>query len=106
MEYPVLLKLPLPATCRKLVTWLLREPHPAAQLIRSLDFDREDTIENPKVLPTLYVMGEGVRFIAKETWPPRYWNPAGVVWDGCKIEGMVLTFSYDEVSGDPYEVGY
>ena len=44
MEFPVLLELPLPATCRKLVTQFLRpdEPHPTARIISYLTFERHE----------------------------------------------------------------
>ncbi len=42
MEFPVLLELPLPAPCRKLVTQFLRPgPHPTAILIKRLTFLRK-----------------------------------------------------------------
>ena len=48
MESPVLLELPLPAPCRKLVTQFLRPgPHPTAILIKRLTFLRKVQIATP-----------------------------------------------------------
>ena len=48
MEFPVLLELPLPAPCRKLVTQFLRPgPHPTAILIKRLTFLRKVQIATP-----------------------------------------------------------
>ena len=123
MEFPVLLELPLPATCRKFVTQFLRpgEPHPTARLINLLTFRRDeagyDSEDEDQCFPAcLGVTGPGIRILDLS-----FWHPFGAVQPQCLIRrpqyvvrgritpfndrsmlfsGYGLGFHYDEVTGE------
>jgi len=97
MEFPIVSQLRLPKTAQRIITQLLREPHPTAALIKNLDFEYEDC---PEVLPSVYVSGEGVRFIDRDTCPPRYvtMHPTYLPFE---FGGWAITFSYSPDTGEP-----
>ena len=120
MEFPVLLELPLPATCRKLVTQFLRpgEPHPTARIINLLTFRRDaagNCEDKYQCFPaSLVVKGPGVRMLDYSYWDP-YWpvqtvsnRPQYVVrsritaFNDYLSQGTTysLGFSYDEFTGE------
>ncbi len=87
MEFPVLLELPLPATCRKLVTQFLRpgELHPTARLINLLTFRRDeagyDSEDEDQCFPAcLGVTGPGIRILDLSLW-----HPFGAVQPQCLV---------------------
>ena len=99
MEFRVLTHLPIPATAQKIITQFLRQPHPTAKLIQNLRFEWE---EDPEVMPTLYVSGDGVRFIARETWPPTYVSSEKPDYIPFEFGGWCSTFSYNPDNGEPF----
>ena len=74
MEFPFLLKLPLSEIPLQIVSQFLRRPHPAALLIKQLQFyrilDRRHTFLEGT--PALSIEGDTVRRIDLSTSPPRY----------------------------------
>ena len=88
MEFSVLLALPLPATCRKIVTQFLREPHPTATLIKVVRF-QYDVIEYHDGWRCLVITGPSVRVLHRRKWPPSY---------ECGVWG--LAFCYDAITGE------
>ena len=92
MEFPVLLELPLPAPCRKIVTQFLREPHPTALLIGRLSFRRyRDNVNlgTFPTIPTLSVYGDEIRRIQDLYLPPYY-----------RRNCITQSYSFDEESGE------
>ena len=88
MEFPVLLALPLPVTCRKLVTQFLREPHPTVTLIKGVRF-QDDVLDFHVGWTCLVITGHSVRILHRRKWPPSY---------ECGVSG--LTFCYDAMTGE------
>ena len=108
MEFPVLLELPLPATCRKIVTQFLRpEKHHAAWLIGLLKFERHDedydSDEEEVMEACLTITGVGIRMLDLSLWPPQYcmWGRRTAYndWDRiCAVPN--LAYSYDATTGE------
>ena len=101
MEFPILLKLPLPNICRREVTWFLREPHPTAKLINTLVFERRDAGVRPLLgKPKLLISGPGVRSKCKccLKWPKVTWNK----FDIPDLTGPRWIYLYDEVTGESW----
>lgn len=112
MEFPILDKLPLPATCRKLVTQFLREAHPTAELIKWLHFRREEAQESDYVdegsSACLLVSGHGLRFWDSCLVTPRYIESQPNIMlfpGGARIQGWTYSrsFSYDDITGEPID---
>ena len=111
MEFRILSLMPLPETARKLVTQFLREPHPTANLIQALKFEREEAQESDeeneqhRIPECLKITGPGVRIKDLSTpWPHTYvirhkytpYNPRWSAWETT----YCLWFSYDEQTGE------
>ena len=113
MEFPVLLELPLPATCRKLVTQFLRpgEPHPTARLINLLTFRRHeagyDSEDEDQCFPAcLGVTGFGIRILDLSfcfRMRPQYVVRSRITSYNdyyAQTTTYSLGFHYDEVTGE------
>ena len=86
MEFPVLMKLPIPLSAIRLITQFAWEPHPTALLIKALKFERRQEDD----IAVLYVTGEGVRYL-NQLSRPSFWPPD---------EDSFLEFSVREHTGD------
>ena len=101
MEFPVLLELPLPANCHKLVTQFLRPgPHPTARLIEALTFQRGDLRYGVDTEKCLFVTGPGVRLI--DPFYPLFQYCMSTKTGPCYVcnDNIRFTFIYEEITGE------
>lgn len=98
MEFPIVDRLPLPMTCKKMVVEFLREPHPTAVLMKKLTFGRRESTQDPGQF-WLTVQGDGVQFKDPD---------CNTLSDGAWVRalfpsrpGPVMVFKYKSATGEP-----
>ena len=104
MEFPILLELPLPETCRKIVTQFLRPIHPTARLINALTFQREAQYDVVNSSTRFFVTGPGVRIIDPMI---RFFRNAWSITTPCYVfsDRVRFVFIYSEITGEHRQDG-